>query len=68
MFSTGTVGAVSYIVKVGFFDKTYTTMNGPLTNSSTPVIDWAILNYASANKSDKGTWTCNDAWTDYNKP
>lgn len=49
-------------------DKTYTTVNGPLTDTSTPPIDWAEINYDASYKSDKGKWYCNDKWTDYTKP
>ena len=36
------------------FDKTYTTLNGPLTKDSTPPIDWSEINYDATYKNDKG--------------
>jgi hypothetical protein len=56
LYKNGATGKVSYQVKVGFMDKTYTTVNGPLTKDSTPAIDWAIIKYDATDKTDKGTW------------
>lgn len=49
-------------------DKSYTTVNGPLNIDSTPAIDWALIKYDATDKSDDGTWVCEDRWTDYTKP